>query len=236
MTQYDSQLRELILAQVPADGSTIGNIKLQKALTNVADFDFDEQDYKRVRDVLVAEGLLGKGQGKGGTVFLAEAESFDLTSQVVEPEEQKTSPQKSKGAKTSTVRSKVAGAEEVQVISYRHLDKRKNNPEVGMVTPATDPDAGKTRWAYDPHLDPTLNFDPQRARIEQLIDDALESGDVERMRQALEELKRTQSPYLNWAGKAERTSFEVDTVSLHVHERIDPASILNCPQDDEEGR
>src|SRR5690606_587995 len=107
-------------------------------------------------------------------------------------------------------------------------DKRKNNPEVVMVTPATDPDAGKTKWAYDPHLDPALNFDPQRARIEQLIDDALESGDVERMRQALEELKRTQSPYLNWAGKAERTSFEVDTVSLHVHERIDPASILSA--------
>ena len=46
------------------------------------------------------------------------------------------------------------------------------------------------------------------------------------MRMALEELKRLQSPYLQWAGKAERTQFEVDTVSLHVHERIDPASIL----------
>ncbi len=33
-------------------------------------------------------------------------------------------------------------------------------------------------------------------------------------------------PALHWAGKAERTSFEVDTVSLHVHERIDPLSIL----------
>jgi adenine-specific DNA-methyltransferase len=29
-------------------------------------------------------------------------------------------------------------------------------------------------------------------------------------------------PQLVWAGKAERTSFEVPTVSLHVHERIDP--------------
>jgi adenine-specific DNA-methyltransferase len=48
------------------------------------------------------------------------------------------------------------------------------------------------------------------------------------MRDALEELKRLQSPYLNWAGKAERTSFVVDTVSLHVHERIDPASILSA--------
>ena len=43
---------------------------------------------------------------------------------------------------------------------------------------------------------------------------------------ALQELKRQQSPYLNWAGKAERTSFDIDTVSLHVNERIDPASIL----------
>ena len=48
------------------------------------------------------------------------------------------------------------------------------------------------------------------------------------MRAALEELKRLQSPYLNWAGKAERTSFEVDTVSLHVHERVDPSSILSA--------
>jgi adenine-specific DNA-methyltransferase len=71
-----------------------------------------------------------------------------------------------------------------------------------------------------------LQFDSQRARVENLIDSALASGDDAVMRAALEELKRLQSPYLNWAGKAERTSFEVDTVSLHVHERIDPASIL----------
>lgn len=33
-------------------------------------------------------------------------------------------------------------------------------------------------------------------------------------------------PQLQWAGKAERTSFEVPTVSLHVHERIDPKTII----------
>lgn len=33
-------------------------------------------------------------------------------------------------------------------------------------------------------------------------------------------------PQLMWAGKAERTSFDVPTVSLHVHERIDPKSII----------
>ncbi len=35
-------------------------------------------------------------------------------------------------------------------------------------------------------------------------------------------------PQLDWAGKAEHTSFEVPTVSLHVHERIDPRSIIEA--------
>jgi len=33
-------------------------------------------------------------------------------------------------------------------------------------------------------------------------------------------------PQLVWTGKAEHTSFEVPTVSLHVHERIDPKTIV----------
>jgi adenine-specific DNA-methyltransferase len=33
-------------------------------------------------------------------------------------------------------------------------------------------------------------------------------------------------PQLQWAGKAEHTSFDVPTVSLHVHERIDPCRII----------
>ena len=35
-------------------------------------------------------------------------------------------------------------------------------------------------------------------------------------------------PSLRWAGKAERTSFEVPTVSLHVHERMEPRTILEA--------
>jgi len=73
--------------------------------------------------------------------------------------------------------------------SYRHADKeRVNNPPVGLVTPETDPDAGPRTYAYDPHLDPQLQ----------------------------------------WAGKAEHTAFEVPTVSLHVHERIDPRTIIEA--------
>ena len=119
-----------------------------------------------------------------------------------------------------------ASGDDSQILSYRHPDKRVNNPDVGLVNPESDPPQPRTKWAYDPHLDPELQFDSQRAKIEKLIDDALASGDEASMREALGELKRLQSPYLSWSGKAERTSFEVDTVSLYVHERIDPASIV----------
>ena len=76
-----------------------------------------------------------------------------------------------------------------RIESYDHRDKeRLNNPPVGLVTPDTDKDAGKRTYAYDPHLDPQLQ----------------------------------------WAGKAEHTSFEAPTVSLHVHERIDPRTIIEA--------
>lgn len=35
-------------------------------------------------------------------------------------------------------------------------------------------------------------------------------------------------PELQWAGKTEEVSFDVDTVSLHVHERIDPLTIIEA--------
>jgi len=35
-------------------------------------------------------------------------------------------------------------------------------------------------------------------------------------------------PKLVWAGRTEHTSFEVPTVSLHVHERIDPRTIIEA--------
>lgn len=83
----------------------------------------------------------------------------------------------------------MARSQKRKIENYTHTDEmRVNNPPVGLVTPKTDPDAGAKAYAYDPHLDPALQ----------------------------------------WAGKAERTSFEVPTVSLHVHERIDPRSVMEA--------
>ena len=73
--------------------------------------------------------------------------------------------------------------------SYQHADKeRANNPPVGLVTPDTDPDESTNSYAFDPHLDPRLQ----------------------------------------WAGKAEHSLFQMPTVSLHVHERIDPRTIVEA--------
>lgn len=43
---------------------------------------------------------------------------------------------------------------------YAHRDKRRvNNPQVGLVTPQTDPDRGEARrYQFDPHLDPALHW------------------------------------------------------------------------------
>lgn len=40
-------------------------------------------------------------------------------------------------------------------------------------------------------------------------------------------------PYLSWAGKKEGTEFEVQNVSLHIHERIDPKRIIKSFLKDE---
>lgn len=219
-------LRDLVLAHIPEDGSAIGNgaliARLREIVPNLSD-----EDYAAAKDALVDEGILGKGKGRGGSVYLIteddededQDEDFELT-----PTEEPAPKAKRAAAKTKAAPRK--SGEPAQVISYRHTDTRVNNPEVGMVHPDNDPDQPKTVWAYDPHLDPALMFDSQRARVEKLIDDALASDDPATMKDALAELRALQAPYLNWAGKAERTSFLVDTVSLHVHERVDPATIL----------
>ena len=238
-------LVDLLVSLVPADGAPIGNQGLRERFieaARAAGHKVNPAAFDEIREALVAAGLLVKGKGRGGSVRRAIPEAppvplvakdsgaFSLETQIVPPDALKPKPKQgdlrlhAAGAPRASRTS--AGDEAAQILSYRHPDKRKNNPQVGLVNETTDPPAGKTGWRYDPHIDPALAFDVGRAQIEKLIDDALASGNQDRMRAALAELKRASGPYLNWTGKAERTSFEIDTVSLHVHERIDPLSIL----------
>ncbi|MCI0487201.1 MAG: site-specific DNA-methyltransferase [Blastocatellia bacterium] len=53
-----------------------------------------------------------------------------------------------------------------------------------------------------------------------------EGGDLVKAEEALKRLKAFSRPFLNWAGKAERLSFDVPTLPLFVHERLSTKAII----------
>jgi adenine-specific DNA-methyltransferase len=88
---------------------------------------------------------------------------------------------------------------------YEHTDKKRvNNPPVGLVNPETEPPI-PTHKVYD-YIDPVPSVKPGKDLD---YDPHLD-------------------PQLVWAGKKEHASFEVPTVSLHVHETIDPRTIIEA--------
>jgi adenine-specific DNA-methyltransferase len=225
------QLQDTILGLLPPDHSFVGNQTLHQQVSAALGTLPSEDDFKAAREALVAAGQAIKGKGRGGSTARATGAArpdFALQSPPVTGDllAAKATPTPTPVRQAQPTAKVPAG--DPQVLSYRYPDRRKNNPEVGLVNEASDPEQAKTPYAYDPHLDPALQFDSARAKAEKLIENALAGDDPAAMRHALEELRRMSAPYLQWTGKAERTSFEVDTVSLHVHERIDAMSILSA--------
>ena len=117
----------------------------------------------------------------------------------------------------------------IELTQIKHLNKkRKNNPSSGLVNNKTEPFIveKKKKYFFDEHLSPELHFDTKRLQLENTISEGL-SGSEKEAKLALKKIRDMQKkPYLNWAGKAEKTSFEVATVSLHTHEKIDSRAII----------
>ena len=232
--QPQPALHTLLLHLLPADHTTVGNITLLEQFLAAAQAaghqpPATEDDFKIAREALVAAGLAVKGKGRGGATARATGAqrpdfALDAPAAPAPTPTAAAKPPKAAKAKPTPAQPDTGAA---QVLAYRHPDRRKNNPEVGLVNTESDPEQPKTAWAYDPHLDPALQFDSARAQADSLIADALAGNDPAAMRTALQTLQRMGAPYLQWTGKAERTAFDVDTVSLHVHERIDAMSILS---------
>ena len=65
-------LSDLLLEVLPGDGSTIGNQSAREALSRAAERQISDEEYAVVKDRLVGLGLILKGQGRGGTVRLAD--------------------------------------------------------------------------------------------------------------------------------------------------------------------
>ncbi len=113
--------------------------------------------------------------------------------------------------------------------SYRHTSSVvSSRPEIGTQAQFRKKKPPKT-YKYDSSLSPTLDWDGQNAAREQgeaLIQRILGAKSLEDARAAAEELARISKPFLNWAGKAERLSFDVPTLPLFVHERLSTKAIL----------
>jgi adenine-specific DNA-methyltransferase len=74
-----------------------------------------------------------------------------------------------------------------------------------------------------------MNWDgqnPAREEGEALIARILAAKSLADVQDAAQRLARISRPFLNWAGKAERLSFDVPTLPLFVHERLSTRAIL----------
>lgn len=113
--------------------------------------------------------------------------------------------------------------------SYQHPGQTApQRPDIGtqaQFRKRTEP----ARYSYDSSLGPTLDWDGQNAAREQgeaLLGEILEATSLDAARDAARRLARLSKPFLNWAGKAERLSFEVPSLPLFVHERLSTSAIL----------
>jgi Bacterial Ig-like domain (group 2)/Abnormal spindle-like microcephaly-assoc'd, ASPM-SPD-2-Hydin/Galactose oxidase, central domain/Kelch motif len=107
--------------------------------------------------------------------------------------------------------------------SHKHPESESlMRPEVGTQAQFKKKLPPKT-YRYDSSFSPALGWDgknPAREHGEALIQQGLDAKTLEEAKAAASKLKAMSKPFLNWAGKAERLSFDVPTLPLFIHERL----------------
>jgi adenine-specific DNA-methyltransferase len=129
--------------------------------------------------------------------------------------------------------------------TYKHEEEALLRPEVGTQAQFRKRKPPKT-YRYDSSLSPALDWDGQNSARElgewllTQIDEASALGppfvfpetrafgdvEISGLHDAVARLKALSGPFLDWAGKAERLSFDVPTLPLFVHERLSTKAIL----------
>jgi len=116
-----------------------------------------------------------------------------------------------------------------QTAPYKHPEaKSLMRPEVGTQAQFKKKKPPKT-YRYDSSLSSALDWDaknPAREQGETLIKQVLDAKSLEEAKTAASKLKSLSKPFLNWAGKAERLSFDVPTLPLFIHERLSTKAII----------
>lgn len=130
-----------------------------------------------------------------------------------------------------------------EAASYTHSEaKVAMRPDVGTQREFKKKKPPVT-YRYDSSLSPSLEWDgqnPAREEGEALIaalaviadrlaraqDDIEREAALQEHRGVVAKLKAVSRPFLNWAGKAERLSFDVPTLPLFVHERLSTKAII----------
>lgn len=231
-------LKAAILAQLPQDGSNIGNQKMQTQLSLLTDLRFSEADYKLACEELISEGKVEKGRGKGGSIRSARGEPASAgNAPSAKPDVQ--SPKQ-----YPTVGDMAAGSGPYG--NYKHDATATSRPDVGVQAQFNVRRAPKS-YRYDSSLAPELRWDENAERdfaewLLNLVGEAAEKGDeavfaseqvwkgsgerFNSVSQCVARLKSLTQPFLNWAGKAERQQISVPTVPLFVHERHSTETIL----------
>jgi len=156
----------------------------------------------------------------------------------------------SKGAGASYTR-RGTGAGKVAE-TYTHPEQTSPmRPDVGTQAQFRKKKPPKT-YRYDSSLSPSLEWDGQNGTRElgEWLLDLIERGardagtvfatpqqfvgadgqpllTIGSLPEAAAALKRLSGPFLNWAGKAERLSFDVPTLPLFVHERLSTRGIID---------
>lgn len=155
-------------------------------------------------------------------------------------------------AKSSPNKKIVSSQKETQTTAYTHpASDMALRPEVGTQAQFRKKKPAAT-YRYDSSLSPTMEWDGKNAARERgewligLIEKAAKLPSPHRFDQpqelkdsegkvvancsglqdAVEQLRRTSQPFLNWAGKAEHLSFNVPTLPLFVHERLSTKAII----------
>lgn len=131
-----------------------------------------------------------------------------------------------KGLKLSN-RQKTSKAVRPEV--YNHPEATSMlRPEVGTQAQFRKKKPPAT-YRYDSSLSPALDWDSQNSVREQgetCIGEILKATTLEEAKAAASKLKGISKPFLKWAGKAERLSFNVPTLPLFVHERLSTKAII----------